>query len=273
MVAITKTTPITFTLTPGSINTSDIVDLNNTQVRDLYLRSASSIQVPFDGDSKSINILQSQFLHKIDNSGLAVGLGMIILIDDDDDKQRNFIIEYVCFLWRDNCESRQHLCWPTITSSTKQSNVARMPPFFYHCKLLHKIFNEEWSYTVTKVTTITSGSTVTKKTKSGALLIKIFMSKVIVDTRAATFQFRNSLESFEDYMTSINSNIEKFNMHVKYAREDLKARGHIIDDLVLKLFKGYTTDSGSKFVEYIEKKEDYYIDGDGRGATYAISTQ
>ena len=44
-------------------------------------------------------------------------------------------------------------------------------------------------------------------------------------------------------------------------KEGLKARGEIIDDLPLKLFKGYISTSDSKFVEYTEKKEDGYMDG------------
>lgn len=63
-------------------------------------------------------------------------------------------------------------------------------------------------------------------------------------------------------MSSINSNIEIFNMHIKNAREGLKIRGQTIDNLMFKLFKDYNATSDSKFVEYIEKKEDAYIDGE-----------
>ena len=51
-------------------------------------------------------------------------------------------------------------------------------------------------------------------------------------------------------------------MHIKNAREGLKIRGQTIDNLMFKLFKDYNATSDSKFVEYIEKKEDAYIDGE-----------
>lgn len=49
-------------------------------------------------------------------------------------------------------------------------------------------------------------------------------------------------------------------MHVKNSREGLKARGQTVDDLMLKLFSGYRAATDSKFVEYIETKEELYLD-------------
>ena len=62
-------------------------------------------------------------------------------------------------------------------------------------------------------------------------------------------------------MGTVNSNIELFNMHVKNSREGLIARGETVDDLIMKLFKGYKATSDTKFVEYIDKKEEAYLDG------------
>ena len=115
-------------------------------------------------------------------------------------------------------------------------------------KNAYKIVNEEDKYTL-------------QDNESAALLYKLLMSKAIVDTRATTFQFRNYLDTLEEYMINVGSNIELFNMHVKNVKDGLKARGEIIADLPLKLFKGYRATSDSKFVEYIEKKEEKYMDG------------
>ena len=46
-------------------------------------------------------------------------------------------------------------------------------------------------------------------------------------------------------MTSVNSNIEMFNIHVKNTVEGLKARGESVDDLMMLLFKGYKAASDS----------------------------
>lgn len=51
--------------------------------RDLYLR-ASSIQIPFDGDFKNINVIQNQLLRKVDYSSGDLGLGNIMMIIEHD---------------------------------------------------------------------------------------------------------------------------------------------------------------------------------------------
>jgi len=53
---------------------------------------------------------------------------------------------------------------------------------------------------------------------------------------------------------------------VKNSREDLKARGEIVDELILKLFTGYKAAEDSEFVEYIETKEEFYFDGNNLDA-------
>ena len=62
-------------------------------------------------------------------------------------------------------------------------------------------------------------------------------------------------------MSLVNSNIELFNLRVKNDVEGLRARGETVDDLIMKLFKGYKTATYSKFVTYIETKEKSYLDG------------
>ena len=111
-----------------------------------------------------------------------------------------------------------------------------------------KISNEEAKYTEHTV-------------KSAALLYKLLMKKAIVDTRATTYQFRSSLNNLENYMGTINSNIELFNQHVKNAKEGLTARGESVNDLLLKLFKGYKATADTNFVEYNENRKKLALKG------------
>ena len=124
-------------------------------------------------------------------------------------------------------------------------------------KSFHKIANEDAKYTLTGC-------------KSTTLLCKVLMTKSIVDTRATTLHFWNILDSLEEYTINVGSNIEIFNMHVKYSEEGLKARGQTIDDLILNLFKGYKATSNSKFVEYTEKKDEKYMDGEDIEDDYLV---
>ena len=69
------------------------------------------------------------------------------------------------------------------------------------------------------------------------------------------------LSNLSTYMGRVNSNIELFNHHAKNAVERLNYRGDNVNGLPMKLFKGYKTCGETSFVDYINKKEEYYLDG------------
>ena len=106
------------------------------------------------------------------------------------------------------------------------------------------------------------GKLTEKSVKSAALLYKLLMKETIIDTRATTYQLRSSSKNLKNYMGTVKSNIELFNLHVKNAREGLNSRGESVNDLLVKPFKGCRTIAYTNFVEYIEKKEEIYLDGE-----------
>ena len=57
------------------------------------------------------------------------------------------------------------------------------------------------------------------------LIIKVAMNLAIVDTRATSAHLRSTLTSLDTYMTSVNSDIQQFNLHVKQTVHGLQARG------------------------------------------------
>ena len=243
-----STTAIAFALTPGLLHTDDIIDLNSKLGRDIYTRATASLKTFFDGDSKNINLFQNQLKRKTENAGWGTGTGDIIHIRDSKGNSRNLITEYGC-LTKDDIEAAaaKYLGKPKRAAQNNQMMLeCILGSITEEC--FHKIANEEEKYTH-------------QDHESAALLYKLLMSKAVVDTRATTFQFRHYLDTLDEYMINVGSNIELFNMHVKNVKEGLKARGEIIDDLPLKLFKGYRATSDCKFVEYIEKKEEEYMDG------------
>ena len=60
------------------------------------------------------------------------------------------------------------------------------------------------------------------------MLYKLMMSKTSVDTRATTYQFRSNMSYLENYMETIGSNIELFNLYVKNSREGLKCSNYSV---------------------------------------------
>ena len=111
-----------------------------------------------------------------------------------------------------------------------------------------KISNEEAKYTEDYV-------------KSSALLYKLLTKKAIVDTRATTSQFCSSLDNFQNYMGTINSNIELFNLHVKNSKEGLTARCKPVNGLLLKKIESYKATANTNFLEDMEKKKEAYLEG------------
>ena len=66
---------------------------------------------------------------------------------------------------------------------------------------------------------------------SGPLLFKLLVTCAATDTGATATHIRTSLSQLDQYMISIDSDIEKFNLYVKKLRQDLYARGEITNDL------------------------------------------
>ena len=89
----------------------------------------------------------------------------------------------------------------------------------------YKIFNEDGKYKV-------------KEVKVAFLLFKLLMVKAKVDTRATTYQLRHNLSNMDNYMSTVNSNIEILNIYLKNSVERLKARRKKLVNLVIQLFHG-----------------------------------
>jgi len=96
---------------------------------------------------------------------------------------------------------------------------------------------------------------------SGPLLFKLLMTRSATDTRATVTYIRTALSRLDDYMKSIDSNIEKFNLYVRKLRQDLSARGEESNDVLVNVFKGYAAASDEAFTRYIQRQKDAYDEG------------
>jgi len=175
--------------------------------------------------------------------------GDIIIVKDNNNDPRNIITEYGCLTTR-TLEADAD-SWVDQETRKAQNNhmmvECMMASITEAC--FYKISNEDAKYKQ-------------KGVKVASLLFKLLMAKAIVDTRATTYQLRHNLSNLDNYMSTVNSNIEIFNVYVKNSVEGLKARGEKVDDLVMQLFHGYKAAADSKFVEYMDTKEEKYLDGD-----------
>jgi hypothetical protein len=92
-------------------------------------------------------------------------------------------------------------------------------------------------------------------------LLKVVISASCIDTNATTTFIRGRLNFLDTYMKSVDSDVEKFNEHVKNQMDSLNARGQTTQDLLANLFKGYEAALDNTFRAYISKKQDDYHDG------------
>ena len=219
-------TTTAFALTLGQIEADKIVDMNSKVGRELYKKAIQPPKVPFDGDSKKINMFQSQLLRKVETYGWDVSTGNILTIPDTENKPKNFITEYGYL-------TKTNLVLNAADFVGMKNRKAQNNHMMVECMLasideacFYKISNEHEKYSV-------------KDVEVASLLYKLLMAKAIIDTKAITYQFRYNLANLDNYMTSVNSNIEMFNIYAKDAVEDLKARGESVDDLMMLLFKCY----------------------------------
>ena len=65
----------------------------------------------------------------------------------------------------------------------------------------------------------------------------------------------------DEYIGTVDSDIKKFNTHVKSLTRDLERKRQKSTDVLTNLFKGYKAASDKVFVEYRMRKEEEYEEG------------
>jgi hypothetical protein len=96
---------------------------------------------------------------------------------------------------------------------------------------------------------------------SGVALLKVIIRESHLDTNATTNQIRTKLSSLDSYITTIDSDIGRFNQYVKLLVQSLTARNQTSSDLLINLFKGYGAVSDETFRAWLLRKQDDQEDG------------
>jgi hypothetical protein len=96
---------------------------------------------------------------------------------------------------------------------------------------------------------------------AGVLLLKRFISRAHIDSRAAASFIRTSLTKLDKKMIELGSNVVKFSIHVKAQVSTLARRGQTSDDLLINLFKGCKKTNDVKFQELICRKKNHCKEG------------
>jgi len=97
---------------------------------------------------------------------------------------------------------------------------------------------------------------------SGVALLKVIIRESHLDTNATTNQIRTKLSSLDQYITTIDSDIGRFNQYVKLLLQSLTARNQSTSDLLINLFKGYGAVSDEVFRAWLGRKQDDHEEGE-----------
>jgi hypothetical protein len=86
---------------------------------------------------------------------------------------------------------------------------------------------------------------------SGTVLLKVVIMESYIDTNATTRHIRQHLSQLHEYILTVDSDIEIFNLYVNGLINSLAARGQSTQDLLANLFKGYKAATDDVFVKYM----------------------
>ena len=98
--------------------------------------------------------------------------------------------------------------------------------------------------------------------ESGLCLLKILIRESHLDSNATSSMIRTKLSNLDEYLTETNSEILKFNNHVRMFIDSLTTRGETTQDLLTNLFRAYAACSNSTFVKYVADIQTKWEDGE-----------
>ena len=87
------------------------------------------------------------------------------------------------------------------------------------------------------------------------------MNVITIDTRATVTNLRMDLSTLDTYIPIVQFDIDKFNLHVKEKRKQLRNRGETSQDVLINLFKAYEMVPDTTFRNWLIRKKENYEEG------------
>jgi hypothetical protein len=232
-----------FALSPALLN-NDPIDYSTSAGSKLFKSNIEAFPTKFDSEPKNLRL----FLESVSDRAAIANWSAVLTIPDSTNVPRNLVTEFG-MLSLDNV--RAHAQTYMGTQSRNDQNAAQM----YEC-LSTSLTPEAHNKVLGLAASYKIGGR-----KNGPAFLKAIIMTAHTDTRASSSHIRRSLTCLDSYMSTVNSDIEKFNQYVRLQLTDLAARGETTTDIVVNLFKGYLAASDTLFLEYIRQKQNAYEEG------------
>ena len=188
---------------------------------------------------------------RADEMGWSRGILMITFdAGEDDEREEAFLQHYGKITLEQVTESE-------LQYINEEGRLAQDTYMLYKC-LMSSLTNEARK----KVSIWSSQYRIGENNEvSGVALLKVIIRESHLDTNATTNQLRTKLSNLDEYMRTIDSDISRFNTHVKLLVQALTARNQTTSDLLINLFKGYRAVSDEAFRGWLQRKQDYQEEG------------
>jgi len=243
--------PAAFALAPAMVNPDQPIDYSTSEGIKIFQKATRSL---YSDDKEAFDCTPDgllDFLQLVKDRSLMMNYEVIFKIPDksvEPSVTRDFLNNYGALRVKDIKENVE-------TYINQESRLAQESFQIYHA-----LMNSLSTSGRAKVTAWEDEYTV-NGLKSGVLLLKKIISVSMIDTNATSSHIRTQLASLDAYIGNVDSDISKFNQHVKSLVNQLHMRRETTTDLLTNLFKGYIAAADKQFVEYIKKKKDEYEEG------------
>ena len=238
-------TQVDFALTPGRFQSDKVIDYSTESGRKLYKGATDSLKSLHDLSAENLR----DFITLLEQRAKMYDwINILEIPDEEHEKFINMLKQYGSISLKD---VREH----AKTYVNNESRAAQDSQQMADC-ILNSLTVEARNSVTLCEDEYTIGEVV-----SGTCLLKVVVRESHIDTNATTRIIREELTKLDSYMVSIDSDILKFNEHVKDLLKKLKARGAITHDLLANLFKAYKATSDKVFVKYIDQKKNDYDEG------------
>lgn len=248
-----NTTPAnqpTFALSPSLISPDDFIDYSTKDGKQLFDSATEELPSKFDCQEPNIYTFLNELQDRIRLAGWNEAAGDIISTPTGQSRALKNLIENYGEVAHEDILNHAQTYYSQNTR--KAQNAYNM----YLC--IKKSLTDE---VIAKIA-VESEKYVINGIGNGPLLFKVIISLAAIDTRATVTHIRGNLSSLDTYIMSVNSDIERFNLHVKKNQNDLAARGQTTHDLLANLFKAYLNASDQEFTRFILTRQDAYDRGE-----------
>jgi hypothetical protein len=197
--------------------------------------------------------------------GWDIGTQNIIEFTNNDGREINLISEY----GQINESTLRTACEVFMSGVNANSRAAQNNEQMWRC-IYNTLTKEAKAKLLTYLDDFKMPNASGKMTEVGPLMYKTMMRLATLDNNATVQALRANLRELPQYSIKVNGNIDQIHEYFDQNYNQLKSRGHGVDDVMTILFEAYKVIPDSNFNAYITRLFDDWIDqsADMIGATH-----